>query len=107
MTAQQWQTKKKTDKNQYHTSMGTTDYDIPMFGLRSAFLIAAVMMGTLMLMSALKAPRIVTAGVTGILSGLSVAYAQYFLETKQGITKKFWIVFAAITAVVVISVMLF
>jgi hypothetical protein len=99
MTAKRWQTKEEKDKK-YHTSMGTTDYDIPMFGLRSAFLIAIVMIGSLLIMTLLNAPKLLTGITVGILTGFTVAYSQYFIETKQGFTKKFWLVFGLLSAAV-------
>ena len=38
-----WTVKNTDQKKQYKTAMGTTDYDIPMFGYKSVLLIIAAM----------------------------------------------------------------
>ena len=38
-----WTVKNVDQKKQYKTAMGTTDYDIPMFGYKSVLLIIAAM----------------------------------------------------------------
>ena len=37
-----WQYKNRKKPRKYRTSLGTTDYDIPMFGYRSALIILLV-----------------------------------------------------------------
>ncbi len=44
-----WQVKNKDMQRKYRSSAGVTDYDIPIFGYKSAFLILIVTFGSLFL----------------------------------------------------------
>lgn len=73
-----------------------TDYDIPTFGFKSAFLIViAGAMGSIVfpfLLGFLGIDRdiLILIGNT-IFPGLGIAYSRYFIESKKGICKGFWI----------------
>lgn len=81
----------------YNTKVGGTDYNIPVFGYKSAFIILIATFIPLLVVpnvcSMLKIDyRILTILLTGLVSGFSVAYTQFFIERKLGATKYFWIV---------------
>lgn len=95
-----WQTKGKNKC--YQTSLGTTDFDIPMFGYRSAFLIIfsilIVIFLTTYICTILHVKESIPVIVTGSLSGgLSVGYSQFFIERKIGFCRQFYIITALFT----------
>ena len=82
---------KNNTKKEYKNIFGKTDYDIPMFGFKSALFILMTTM--LSLLNYLKIDfRIPNALISGIVCGFSVAYSQFFIERKKGVCKNFWIV---------------
>ena len=90
-----WTVKNVDQKKQYKTAMGTTDYDIPMFGYKSVLLIIAAMVlmdqcacsvGSLIHID-FKWPFVI---IGGLIAGFSVSFSQYFVNSKKGITKAFW-----------------
>ncbi len=95
-----WQTKGK--KKKYQTSLGTTDFDIPMFNYKSAFLIMFSLFTTIFFVTFVcqslemneSIPIVIFGGLSG---GLSVAYSQFFLVRKEGICKNFYIVAILVT----------
>ena len=88
----------KNEKNKTYKNMfGVTDYDIPMFGFKSALFILMTTMLSLLIciniLNYLKIDfRIPNALISGIVCGFSVAYSQFFIERKKGVCKNFWIV---------------
>lgn len=83
-------------QSEYKTAVGTTDWNIPMFGYRSAFLIfgttVVVLLLTAVICERLGLPSGQALSVTGGLSfGLTVACSQYFLERKRGFGKGFFL----------------
>ena len=90
-----WQT--KGHKKKYKTSLGTTDYDIPMFNYKSSFIIMLSLFVTLFLVAFIcqtlkineRIPMIIFGGLSG---GISVAYSQFFIVRKEGLCKNFYIV---------------
>ena len=88
----------KNDKNKTYKNMfGVTDYDIPMFGFKSALLIiTATMISLIVCVNGFQYLnidfRIPNAIISSLVCGLSVAYSQFFIERKKGICKNFWIV---------------
>lgn len=48
-----WQYKNRKKPRKYRTSLGTTDYDIPMFGYRSALIILLVTFLALLIIPAI------------------------------------------------------
>ena len=48
-----WTVKNVDQKKQYKTAMGTTDYDIPMFGYKSVLLIIAAMVVSMFVIPAI------------------------------------------------------
>lgn len=90
-----WQTKGKY-KN-YKTSLGTTDFDIPMFGYKSAFLIIFSIMIAIFLTTYIctflniseRIPVIIAGSLAG---GLSVGYSQFFIERELGICRQFYMI---------------
>lgn len=92
-----WQLKNSKKPKQYKTSLGSTDYDIPMFGYRSALIILLVTFISLLLIPMIcdvvnvndKLPTVIFGG---LLSGFSVSYSQFFIERDKGLCKNFWLV---------------
>lgn len=90
-----WTVKNTDQKKQYKTAMGTTDYDIPMFGYKSVLLIIAAMVVSMFVIPAIcdlihidfKWPFVI---IGGFIAGFSVSFSQYFVNSKKGITKAFW-----------------
>lgn len=72
-----------------------TDYNIPMFSYKSAFLlIFSGIVSTLVipsLLSLIGIPANVAIIICNtLILGYAVAYSRYFIETKKGYCKKFW-----------------
>ncbi|WP_124059535.1 hypothetical protein [Vaginisenegalia massiliensis] len=74
-----------------------TDYDIPKFGYKAALvMLSGIMLVWLGLPSLLKWLGIdyywgmILIG--GFLCGFIVAFTQYFIQTKQGFSRRFWLV---------------
>lgn len=87
----------KQTKYKYNTKVGGTDYDIPSFGYKSAFIIILAIFIPVLCVPAICSflqidYRIPTIILTGIMAGLAVAFTQFCMERKIGITKSFWIV---------------
>lgn len=92
-----WEVKNKNKKKEYRTSLGTTDYDIPMFGYKSAMFILLLTFGSLLFLPMLFELigidyRFPTVVLGGLISGFSVSYSQFFLERHKGFCRNFWIV---------------
>ncbi len=92
-----WEVKNADQKKEYRTSLGTTDYDIPMFGYRSALLIFLATFGSILVIPWIcfglgvdYRPFTVLFG--GLASGFSVSYSQFFIERDKGLCKTFWLV---------------
>ena len=88
---------KNNTKKEYKNIFRKTDYDIPMFGFKSALFILMTTMLSLLIciniLNYLKIDfRIPNALISGIVCGFSVAYSQFFIERKKGVCKNFWIV---------------
>lgn len=100
--AARWKVK-DGEKKEYERGKLRTDYNIPMFGFKSAILIFVVGILTLafipeLLLLFMKDVRIVAALLCGVINGFVVTYTQFFVERKKGFTKGFWIVFALVSA---------
>ena len=80
-----WTVKNTDQKKQYKTAMGTTDYDIPMFGYKSVLLIIPAICDLIHI--DFKWPFVI---IGGLIAGFSVSFSQYFVNSKKGITKAFW-----------------
>ena len=81
----------------YENVFGVTDYDIPMFGFKSALFICFMTLTTLLICVNVCAllhinSFLPNAIITGIVSGYSVAFAQFFIESKKKLCKEFYIV---------------
>ena len=86
---------KNNTKKEYKNIFGKTDYDIPMFGFKSALFILMTLslLICINILNYLKIDfRIPNALISGIVCGFSVAYSQFFIERKKGVCKNFWIV---------------
>ncbi|WP_300383762.1 hypothetical protein [Clostridium sp.] len=73
-----------------------TDYDIPTFGFKSAFLIVfGGVVGSVVfpfLLSYLGVGKDLSMLIGNILfPSLAISYSRYFVESKKGICKEFWI----------------
>lgn len=76
-----------------------TDYGIPTFSMKSAFIMMlAASVGTLVVPYLLSFINIdFKLGVilgNSVLTAYSVAYVRYFIESKKGYGKKFWLTYA-------------
>lgn len=94
--ARKWEFKDK-EETQYRTGMGRCDYNIPMFGYRSALLICLCLFGSLFFGSFIgntlgMDDRWFMVILGGLGCGFSVAYTQFFMERRKGICLNFWIV---------------
>lgn len=92
-----WENKNKKGNHEYHSVMGQTDYDIPVFGYKSSFIILISIVLTLfiipMICDAIHIDyRMPTVILGGLASGFSAVYTQFFIERKKGFTKSFWVV---------------
>lgn len=92
-----WQVKNKNKNRKYRTSLGITDYDIPMFGYKSALFIVSIIFAILIFVPIISRLiglnyKLMTTIIGGIGVGFSVSYAQFFIEQKKGVCKAFWIV---------------
>lgn len=97
-----WKLKNDKQQKQYKTALGSTDYDIPMFGYRSSLLILMITFMTLLMIPALCNAigmnyRLPTVIISALCSGFSVAYSQFFIERKKGLCKGFWMVGALLS----------
>ena len=87
-----WTVKNMEQNKKYKTSLGITDYDIPMFGYKSITLIFVSIILSMFLIPAFcnlfqidfKWPFII---VGSIIAGFTV-----FINSKIGITKSFWLI---------------
>ena len=83
----------KNEKNKTYKNMfGVTDYDIPMFGFKSALLIlGATMLSLIVCVNGFHYLhidfRLPNAIISSIVCGLSVAYSQFYIERKKQIAK--------------------
>lgn len=87
----------KNKKNTVY-NVRKTDYGIPTFSMKSAFIMmVAGTIGTLFVPYVLSFINIdFKLGVilgNSILTAYSVAYARYFIETKNGYSKSFWLTY--------------
>ena len=88
---------KNNTKKEYKNIFVKTDYDIPMFGFKSALFILMTTMLSLLIciniLNYLKIDfRIPNALISDIVCGFIVAYSQFFIDRKKGVCKNFWIV---------------
>lgn len=92
-----WTVKNTEQNKKYKTSLGITDYDIPMFGYKSITLIFVSIILSMFLIPAFcnliqidfKWPFII---VGSLIAGFIISYSQYFINSKIGITKSFWLI---------------
>ena len=92
-----WTVKNTEQNKKYKTSLGITDYDIPMFGYKSITLIFVSIILSMFLIPAFcnliqidfKWPFIM---VGSLIAGFTISYSQYFINSKIGITKSFWFI---------------
>lgn len=89
---------KKSSKKvyEYNYKIGGTDYDIPAFSFKSAFVIMTSIILTMFIVPAVcellnTDYRMWTIVIGGLVSGYSCAFTQYFIEHKRGFQKGFWI----------------
>lgn len=92
-----WEVKNAKKTKKYKTSLGTTDYDIPMFGYRSSLFILiitfTVLLGIPMICKALSIDfKLPTVLLGSIISGFAVSFSQFFIERRKGLCKQFWVV---------------
>lgn len=87
---------KNGEKKEFHTLLGTTDYNIPMFGYKSAFFIFGFVMAVLLAilgfcqLTAIPSQWPLCIGIS-LSFGIAIAYSQFFIERKKGFVKGFYI----------------
>ena len=102
----------KNEKNKTYKNMfGVTDYDIPMFGFKSALLIlGATMLSLIVCVNGFHYLhidfRLPNAIISSIVCGLSVAYSQFYIERKKGMCKSFWIVAGIFTIMAFVMILM-
>ena len=96
----------------YKNVFGITDYDIPMLGFKSAFFIC--MTTLLSLVICINVCRFLhidsllpNAVITGIISGYSVAFAQFFIESKKKLCTEFYVVGSLMSCVAFFIIFMF
>ncbi|QTU83254.1 hypothetical protein J7S27_01680 [Carnobacteriaceae bacterium zg-C25] len=104
-----WETKNNKQPKKYGSKMRKTDYDIPSFGYKSAFLMVLVFMaafvGVPAACQALNiAPGWPTVILGGPICGFSVAYLQIVREKKEKMTQQFWIVGGVLSIIISLAV---
>lgn len=92
--ARKYQVKNQNKKKQYKTSLGTTDYDIPMFGYKSSLFMLLFVFGSLIFIPSvcglLHIPyKMPTVLLGGLCSGFAASYAQFYMENKSNDKKSF------------------
>lgn len=97
-----WESKGSIHDKTYKTKMGTTDYDIPMFSFKSAafiFIVIFMIMNFIPPATSyiMKDPRMANILICSPLSGWSIGFAQYFINSKKGYGKGFMITSAFFT----------
>ena len=95
----------KNEKNKTYKNMfGVTDYDIPMFGFKSALLVlGATMLSLIVCVNGFHYLhidfRLPNAVISSIVCGLSVAYSQFYI-------KSFWIVAGIFTIMAFVMILM-
>ncbi len=109
-----WEVKNRDRKKQYGTALGSTDFDIPMFGYKSALLVLTVIFGVILAVPWICYGigidyRPVTVILGGLGAGFSASYAQFFIESGKGLCRLFWVVggFLSVFAGVVILILVY
>lgn len=77
-----------------------TDYDIPSFSIKSAFIImSSAVISTVIIPLILSLFGIESTMITVILNGIilggTLSFTRFFVESKRGICKKFWYTYAS------------
>ena len=93
--ATKWQVKEE-EKKDYKTSIGRTDYNIPMIGYKSAIFILIAGITTVFAVPYLmqfifKDHRLPTVLLSGLIMGFSVSFSQYYIDRKKQPDKKFYL----------------
>lgn len=83
---------------------GTTDYDIPVFSLKSAFLIVGLTMVLTVVVSRITSSVLARNLTISITLGLTVVYARYFIDTDRKFCKGFYL--TAVTIFLAVFVVL-
>lgn len=99
-----WKVKNMDEKKEYKTILGHTDYDIPMFGYRSAFLSISLIFLSLVVSYFISYLflldyRYCVLIISSLTSGASFAFSQFFIETKRGLCKEFYIIFILLSLI--------
>lgn len=88
---------KNVEEKEYKTSFGSTDYNIPTIGYKSAFFISGltililifVPMSFEIIFNGIQWPGLL---VSGLLIGFVISYAQHFIQSNKGVCPSFWAV---------------
>lgn len=104
-----WETKYNKPKKVINKKSNKTTYDIPSFSYKYTFLMMAivfmVLWGLPVLLVFLNiAPMWPTTLLGGLICGFSVAYVQFFLEKKEGMSRNFWIVGSVLSVIIAIII---
>ena len=91
--ATKWQVKEE-EKKDYKTSIGRTDYNIPMIGYKSAIFIFIAGITTVFAVPYLMQLifndyRLPTVLLSGLIMGFSVSFSQYYIDRKSSLIRSF------------------
>lgn len=93
---------KDGEKREYKSSMGKTDYNIPMFGYKASFFVCLVIFAAVMIVPSVmnSANRLAVLTVCSIVIGTAISYAQYFMNSDIGMGKRF-VVLAIVMSILI------
>lgn len=99
-----WEPKNSDQPKRYGTRLTKTDYDIPSFSYKSAFIMIGVfvLVLTILPMAFIKfgiSPAWPSVILGGVLCGFTVAYLQFVREKKEGISHRFWMIGSLLSVV--------
>lgn len=92
-----WDVKNNQQTKQYRTILGTTDYDIPMFGYKSIALIILVIVLSMFVIPVISEwlsldYKWIFVIVGSPIAGFTVSFSQFFINSKKGLGPSFWVV---------------
>lgn len=101
-----WQVK-NDEKKEYKVTFGETDYNIPTFGYKSSFFI--ILVSTLIVIFVPSMAEVIFKGIkwpglilSSLMIGFVFSYAQFFIQSKKGFSRGFWIVGFTLSALIFI-----
>lgn len=98
---------KQGEKKEYRVTFGDTDFSIPTFGYKSSFFIIISLTLIVFLVPMIFENHLLSLIVGAMLSSLTFVYSQFFIQSKKGLTKGFWITFVALFLLIFMLLLLF